>query len=78
MYLTCLFLLVLTGLENDVVDNATGVVDNATGVDTSETIKVMTSAEQEITASVARGTSLESNDGTFLSNRPMKLTLINC
>ena len=71
MYLTCLFLLVLTGLEND-------VVDNATGVDTSETIKVMTSAEQEITASVARGTSLESNDGTFLSNRPMKLTLINC
>ena len=34
--------------------------------------------EQEITASVARGTSLESNDGTFLSNRPMKLTLINC
>ena len=78
MYLTCLFLLVLTELENDVVDNATGVVDNATGVDTSETIKVMTSAEQEITASVARGTSLESNDGTFLSNRPMKLTLINC
>jgi len=25
MYLTCLFLLLLTELENDVVDNATGV-----------------------------------------------------